>query len=124
MAFSFTPYQIIVPLVALFFVTYAWNHVFRGTKTFWEAVLWTLFWGSIAFIVLFPGWMDVVTAWTGVQDRANAVFSITLGLLLFLVFHIFVRLERIQNRITEVVRHEALKEAGLSEDHEKPKTDR
>lgn len=110
-----TPYKVVVPLVALFFILYAWNHVSRGTKTVWEAILWMLFWGFVAMIVLFPSWIALLTAWTGIRGQANAVFAIALGVLLFIVFHILVRLEKIQKRMTEIVRHEALSDAGLTE---------
>jgi|SRR3989344_456773 len=114
-ALTITPYKIAVPIVALFFILYAWNHVLRGTKTIWEGILWMIFWGFIAMIVLFPSWISFLTAWTGIRGQANAVFSISLGVLLFIVFHILVRLEKIQKRITELVRHKALSDAGLME---------
>lgn len=113
-AFVITPYKVVGPLVALFFIVYAWNHVLRGTKTIWEALFWTFFWGGITVLILFPSWIAILTAWTGIKGQANAVFAITIGILLFIVFHILVRLEKIQHRITEFVRHEALKDADGS----------
>jgi hypothetical protein len=115
MIFDFTPYRVIVPLLACFIVIYAWNHVLRGTKTIWEALLWTVFWGAIAVIVLFPSWISVLTTWTGIRDQANAVFAIAIGILLFVVFLIIVRLEKMEKRITDMVRREALSDAGLRE---------
>ena len=108
-----TPYKVVGPLVALFFIVYAWNHVLRGTKTIWEALFWTLFWGGITVLILFPAWIGLLTAWTGIKGQANAVFAITIAILLFIVFHILVRLEKIQHRITEFVRHEALKDSEI-----------
>lgn len=113
MEFEFTVYRVVVPVISLFFITYAWNHVKRGTKTLWEAILWTLFWGFVCAIVIIPERMNFLTAWTGIKDQENAVFAIMIGILLFAVFHILVRLERIQKRITDLVRHEALEDAGL-----------
>ena len=113
MDFTITPYQIVVPLIAFFFIVYAWSHVFRGTKTIWEALLWTFFWGGICVIVLFPTWIGFLTTWTGIKDQENAVFAIFIGILSFVMFHILVRLEKIQKRITDLVRHEALEDAGL-----------
>lgn len=116
MTLDFTPYRVIVPLIACFIVIYAWSHALRGTKTIWEACLWTFFWGAIAVIVLFPSWISLLTTWTGIRDQANAVFAIAIGILLFMVFHIIVRLEKMEKRITDIVRQEALEEAGLIED--------
>jgi len=113
MLVDITPYQVVVPFIAFFFIVYAWNHVLRGTKTLWEAILWTLFWGGVIVIVLFPTWIGFLTAWTGIKDQENAIFAIAIGILLFIVFHILVRIERIQKRIADLVRHEALEDAGL-----------
>jgi len=113
-ALGITPYKVVVPLIAIFFVLYAWNHVLRGTKTVWEALLWTLFWGSVCIVVLFPAWISLLTAWTGIKGQANAVFAIVLGIILFIIFHILVRLEKIQHRITTLAQQEALENAGLA----------
>ena len=111
---DFTPYRVVVPLIALCMVLYAWSHVFRGTKTIWEAMLWTFFWGGVCIVVLFPAWISILTTWTGIRDQANAVFAIAIGIILFIVFHMLIRLEKMQKRITDLVRHEALKGAGLA----------
>src|SRR3990167_1675314 len=111
--FTFTPYRVVVPLIAFFMIAYAWNHVLRGTKTIWEALLWTLFWGGVCIVVLFPSWISLLTTWTGIRDQENAVFAIAIGILLFIVFHLLIRLERLEQRIVDLVRHEALEDAGL-----------
>lgn len=41
-----TPYQIVVPLLSILAMVYAWNLVMRQKKTIWEALLWTIFWGA------------------------------------------------------------------------------
>jgi len=63
--------------------------------------------------VLFPSWITFLTTWTGIRDQENAVFAIMIGILLFMVFHLLVRIEALQKRMTDMVRHQALKEAGL-----------
>ena len=115
MDLGITPYRVVGPLIALFFIVYVWNHVLRGTKTIWEALLWTFFWGGVASIVLFPSWLSLLTTWTGIKGQANAVFAIAIGVLLFIVFHMLVRLERMQKRMTEIVRYGAIKDSDLSE---------
>jgi hypothetical protein len=111
-----TPYRVAVPLVALFFMVYAWNHVIRGSKTLWEAGLWTIFWGGVTVIALFPSWVGFIASWTGFKDQENAVFAIMIGILFFMVFLIIIKLEKMQKRITDVVRGRALDDAGLKED--------
>jgi hypothetical protein len=52
---NLSPYQLIVPLVAIIAIIYAWNLTMRQKKSIWEAFLWTVFWGIIALIAIEPG---------------------------------------------------------------------
>ena len=108
-----TPYQLLAPLIALIAITYAWNLVFRNKKTIWEAVLWTIFWGCIAGIALYPDSIDYLTAVTGIQSRENAVMVTFLGILFFIVFYLVIRIEALEQRQTRFIRKIALKNAGL-----------
>lgn len=87
----------------------------RGTKTIWEAILWSFFWGCIATIVLFPEWIGFLTSWTGIKDQENAIFAIAIGIILFIVFQIIIRMENMQKQITDLVRHDAIEDSGLTE---------
>jgi hypothetical protein len=111
-----TPYQIVAPLIALVAILYAWNLVMRRRKTLWEAALWTLFWGAIAYIAIEPNSIDYITIATGIHDRENAVLVTFLGILFFIVFYLVMRLEELEQRQTRLVRKMSLKEAGLSEE--------
>lgn len=110
---SLTPYQIIVPLLSLSAILYAWNLAVRKKKTLWEAILWTVFWGMIAAIALYPPLLGYLTAVTGIKSQVNAVLATSIGILFFLAFYIIVRLEELEQRQTRVIRQMALK--GLEE---------
>lgn len=114
-----TPYQIVVPLLALFALCYAWTLVMRQKKTVWEAILWTLFWGVIALIALEPGILSYLSALTGIKDQVNAIFVTSIGILFFMVFYIIIRLEEMNQRQAKLVRKLALREAGLEADEDK-----
>lgn len=108
-----TSYQIVAPLVSLVALAYAWNLWHRQKKTFWEAVLWTLFWVSIAVIAFYPGILTYLTAVTGIKDQANAVLVTCIGLLFFMVFYMIMRLEEMERRQARLMREMALREAGF-----------
>ncbi len=110
-----TPYQIVAPLVSAIAVYYAWSLFLRQKKTLWEVFLWTIFWGGIAAIAAFPHLLSYVTAVTGIKSSVNAVLVTVIGILAFIVFTIIIRLEELRQRHTELVRHIALKEAGVPE---------
>ncbi len=117
-----TLYQMLAPLVAFVAIAYAWSLVFRQKKTLWEAMLWTIFWGAVAVIALYPDALDYLTAVTGVKDRENAVFITFFAVLFFIIFYLVMRLEALEQRQTRLVRKIALKDANLlDEEHENEK---
>ena len=105
-----TAYQIVTPLVAFIAAAYAWNLVYKQKKTIWEAILWTLFWGCVAVIAILPESIDYLTAVTGIADRENAVLVTFLGIILFIVFYIVIRIEEIEQKQTRVIRKLALRD--------------
>ena len=113
-----TFYQIIAPTISLIAIVYAWSLVGRKKKTMWEGVLWTLFWGLIALLALYPSVMNWVSAVTGIKDRENAVFITFFGVLFFIVFYLVMRLEEMEQRQTRIVRKIALRDAGLDKDED------
>ena len=113
---SITPYQIVVPLLAIFAMVYAWNLVLRQKKTIWEACLWTLFWGVIAAVALFPRLLGYLTLATGIKSQENAVVVTSLGIIFFMIFYIIVRLEELEQRQTRMIRALALREVGVKKD--------
>jgi hypothetical protein len=108
-----TPYQIAVPLLSLVAIGYAWSLVSREKKTVWEALLWSLFWGAIAAVAIFPRLLGYLTAATGIKDQANAVLITCIGILFFALFYIILRIEELEQRQTRMIRTMALREADL-----------
>ncbi len=110
-----TPYQIIVPLASLLAIAYAWNLAFKQKKTIWESLLWTVFWGGICAITLYPKLMSFLANIVGVKDRENAVFITSIGILFFIVFYLVMRMEEMEQRQTRMIRKLALRDANLEE---------
>lgn len=108
-----TPYQIVAPLVAVVALLYAWNLVLRKKKTILEALLWTIFWSAIGVIALYPSLVSYLSAFTGIQNQESAAIVTFVGILFFMVFYLVIRLEELEQRHAKLVRHLALREAGL-----------
>jgi hypothetical protein len=121
---NLTPYQIVVPVLAIVAVLYAWSLMMRKKKTVWEVILWTLFWGTIALIAVRPNMLSYLTFVTGIKNQENAVLFTSVGILFFIVFYLIIRIEELQQRCSRIVRSIALQEAGLEEkkDEEKRKS--
>lgn len=120
---QFTTYQIVVPLIAIVAILYAWNLTMRQRKTIWESLLWTLFWGGIAVIAIEPGMLSYLTAVTGIKSQANAILVTMLGILFFMTFYMVVRIEEMEQRLTRVIRTIALRDAGLERNDSKESKD-
>ncbi len=112
---TLTPYQIVVPILALLALSYAWSLALRGKKSNWEAILWTLVWGGIAVIALVPSLLSYLTLATGIKNQENAVIVTAIGILFFMVFLLIVRIEDMAQRQAKIIRDIALKDAGLPE---------
>ena len=110
---TLTPYQIVAPVIALTASIYAWNLVMRQKKTVWEACFWTLFWGAIAGIALYPNVLTYLSTITGIENQENAVVVTFLGIIFFMIFYLVIRLEELEQRHAKMVREMALREAGL-----------
>ena len=110
-----TGYQIVAPIVSLIAIAYAWNLAFRQKKTFWEAILWTVFWGSVAGIALFPGFLTYLQVVTGIKNEVNAVLVTSIGILFFMVFYLVMRLEALEQRQARIIRKIALRDGKMME---------
>ena len=108
-----SPYQIVVPMFSLLMIAYAWNLVFRQRKTIWEGGLWTFFWLGVGYISLFPASLQYLSQITGIKRNENAAVITALGILFFIVFYLVIRIEELQQRLTKIVRDEALHDAGI-----------
>ena len=64
----FTPYQIVVPLLSLIAMAYAWSLFSRKKKTLWEALLWTIFWSGVALVALVPNVLSYLAIITGIKS--------------------------------------------------------
>jgi hypothetical protein len=110
---NLTPYQFVAPVISLVAIVYAWNLMFRQKKSLWEALLWTLFWGAVGTIALFPSLLSYLQWVTGIKSQVNAVLVTSIGVLFFMIFYLVMRLEELEQRQTRIVRKIALRDAGL-----------
>jgi len=106
-----SPYQVLVPALSLICLLYAWSLVQKNQKTIWEASWWTLFWGGIALIAIYPASIRFLSTFLGIQDQETAIIVTAIGLLFFIVFKIYNKLDAIEQRQTKIIREFALKNA-------------
>lgn len=78
-----------------------------------EAFFWIAFWIIVGVAALDPGATTYVAKFVGVGRGVDLVFYLSVAVLFYLIFRIFVRLERIERNITKVTREDALKTGNV-----------
>jgi len=78
-------------------------------------LFWFFLWIGAAIIILFPNSTSVVAHLLGIARGSDLILYLSVILIFYLLFRVFVRLEQIDQGITQVVRALALRESGPSE---------
>jgi len=104
--------QIITIIVVLFLITRVGIKLKRREITFREALFWALLWFGVGLVVLYPQIADRAASYIGLQTATgiDLVVYIAVGLAFYLIFRLFVHIERVERDITNIVRHLALKD--------------
>ena len=104
--------QIITIIVVLFLITRVGIKLKRREITFREALFWALLWFGVGLVVLYPQITDRAASYIGLQTATgiDLVVYIAVGLAFYLIFRLFVHIERVERDITNIVRHLALKD--------------
>jgi len=69
---------------------------------------WFLFWVAVLVAVWVPNFLTKLANFLGIGRGADLVFYLGLLALFFLIFHLYVRLEKIEKNITKIVQADAL----------------
>ncbi|MEK7125695.1 MAG: DUF2304 domain-containing protein [Patescibacteria group bacterium] len=104
--------QIITVITVIYLLSRIANQLRRKQITLKEALLWGLVWFGVGVVVLYPKLTDQLATYIGLQSAKgiDLVVYLAVGLVFYLVFRIFVRIERMEHDITKIVRQVALKE--------------
>lgn len=73
-------------------------------------VLWSLFWFCVIGVVIYPNTTVFIANMLGVGRGADVVLYFAIALLFYLVFHVFIKLYKIERDITVITRTIALSE--------------
>ena len=99
---------LIVSLIIALVVT--WKRAKQAVISWREALGWSVLWVIAAVVILLPQTTTTVANFFGVGRGVDFVLYASVVTLFFLVFKIFLTLDRVERRLTDVVRKDALKE--------------
>lgn len=88
----------------------AWKRMREGVISIREAVLWTCIWLGAAIVIALPNTTTVVAQLLGVGRGVDLVVYGAIVLLFFLLFKIFVHLDKLESKLTDIVRKDALRD--------------
>jgi len=107
----FEVYQWLVPLIALYYIIRTFRQYARGKHSPRNTVIWVCFWLAITLLALVPDTVANSLARTlGFKDHINAIIFVALGMLFLMVFYLSAAVNRIENKMTDLVRKIALEQ--------------
>jgi small membrane protein len=101
--------KFIVILFGILTLTRAFIQLRRDEFTPIQFVFWMFVWGIAAFFVFFPSASSYLADFIGVGRGADALIYLSIMILFYGVYRIYIKLEKIERSFTKLIRHEALK---------------
>ena len=103
-----------IQILILIFVSFAASRVilrFRGKELTLPAFLfWVAIWFGLILVTIFPQWASILAKFFGVGRGADLLVYLSVILLFYLIFRIYVRFENLERDLTKLVRQLALRE--------------
>lgn len=110
-------YQWLVPLIAGFFIIRTIRQHQKHTRSIQGTLIWLAFWISVIVLAVVPDLISFrIAEMLGFKSNINAVIFMGLGFLFLIVFYLSDSLNRIDRRITELVRELAKERAEKDTD--------
>ena len=104
----------LIQILAIIFVIFAiWRVGFKFKKKeirLSEFLMWTVFWLAVAVAFVTPESLTKLANLLGIGRGADLVLYVAVVVVFYLMFRIFVRLEKMEKEITKVVRKDTLDE--------------
>jgi len=105
--------QIIIVAFTLFALSRTVSRFREGSLTVAWLVLWSAIWVAVAVAALLPQTTSWFARLIGVGRGVDAVIYLSIIVLFYLVFRVFLRLQKIDHDITLVVRELGLRRSSL-----------
>jgi small membrane protein len=102
------PIQILIIAFALWAITKTIMQFKKGALTIAWLFFWFFFWGVAGVVAALPQTTDVIANLVGVGRGADLVIYISLVALFYLVFRVYVKIEKTEREITRLVRKLAI----------------
>lgn len=96
--------QVLIIVFALFAITRTILQFKRGAVTREWLLFWILFWAGAVTVAALPQTADAVARLVGVGRGADVVIYLSLIVIFYLIFRLYVKIEQVEGEITRLVR--------------------
>tara|TARA_Y100000310_G_C20207848_1_gene589902 strand:+ start:87 stop:416 length:330 start_codon:yes stop_codon:yes gene_type:complete len=104
-----SPIQITILLFALFAISRVFLRFKDKSITLQALFFWIMIWFGIILVTILPKTATFLTVLFGVGRGADLLIYLSIILLFYLVFRIYVKIDNTNKEITKIVRKESLK---------------
>ena len=101
---TITLIQILIIIFALFALTRAMLRLKDNIISMAEFVFWSAIWIGVITVTLVPSTATVLAGMTGISSGTNMIMYLSIILLFYLVFRIYVKLDDHEQRTTKLIR--------------------
>jgi len=102
--------QLLITLFVLFAISRVWLRYNDGSLSLVSSFFWSIIWMGLGVVVWVPNITTSFADLIGVGRGADALVYISVVILFYGLFRVYVKLEFIEHEITSLVRNNALKE--------------
>ena len=101
--------QIVLVGMLLIATVMTWKRSREQAISYREAILWTLLWSMASVAVILPQTTTILARVFGVGRGVDVILSASVVMLFIALFRLHVSVERLERKLTDLVRMEALK---------------
>lgn len=110
----------VLPIIASLFMLLAtikvWSKFRDKTLSLFESVLWTAIWVSIGIIFWQPEIASRLAVFVGIGRGADLIVYVSIIVIIYLLFRLFIRVDKMDRQLTKLVRTIALKDEKKDSD--------
>ncbi len=102
-----------IQIIAVLFALFAFSRTFiryREAKiTTKEFVFWSVIWFGIIIVAILPWTTTIIANLIGIRRGIDVVVYLSIVILFYLTFKMYVKMENVEREITKLVREEAIR---------------
>ena len=102
--------QIVLIAILLAALLMTWKRATQNVISMREALTWSLLWIAAGVVIALPWTTTVVANFFGVGRGSDFILYGSVVALFILVFKIFIALDKLDRKLTDIVQRDALKE--------------